>query len=76
MYMNPLRNIAKIAIIAVVLSTGTAFANTNTPTVQTVHHWPSTGQVSKVTPPSHAATIGIYSHGRGVGAKQSSPRWR
>ena len=74
--MNPLRNIAKIAIITVVLSTGTAFANTNTPTVQPVHHWPPPGQVSKAMPPAHSATIGVYSHGRGVGDKHSSPRWR
>ena len=74
--MNPLRNIATIAIMAVALSTGTTFANTNTPTIQPVHHWPPPGQVSKTMPPAHSATIGVYSHGRGVGDKHSSPRWR
>jgi hypothetical protein len=74
--MNPLRNIATIAAMAIALTTGTAFANTNTPTVQPVHHWPPPGKVSKFAPPPHTTTIGVYSHGRGVGAKPSSPRWR
>jgi len=72
--MNPLRNIATIAAVALALTAGPAFANTNSPTVQPVHHWQ--GRASNVKMPQHGATIGIYSHGRGVGVKPSSPKWR
>jgi hypothetical protein len=72
--MNPLRNIAAVAAVAVALTTGTAFANSNSPTVQTVHHW--NAQTSKQAPAQHGVTIGVFGHGRGVGAKPSSHKWR
>jgi len=74
--MNPLRYIATIAATAVVLTTSTALANTNSPTVEPVHHWPPSGKVSKYAPAQHTPTIGVFSHGRGVGVKHSAPRWR
>lgn len=70
--MNTIRKIATIAAVAVALTAGTAFANTNSPTVEQQHHW--RGHAS--TPSQHGVTIGVFSHGRGVGSKQSSPRWR
>ena len=74
--MNPLRNIATIAAVALALTAGTALANTNTPTVQPVHHWPP-GNASNPKAPQHSVTIGVSSHGRGIGgSKPSSPHWR
>jgi len=72
--MNTIRKITSIASMALALTAGAAFANTNTPTVQSQGHWKS--QTSAPAAAQHSATIGVYSHGRGVGAKPSSPRWR
>jgi hypothetical protein len=73
MNMNTIRKITTIASMAFALTAGTAFANTNSPTTQSQGHWKSPASNS-VT--SHSVTIGVFSHGHGVGAKHSSPRWR
>ena len=68
--MNKIRNIATLAAVALALTASTAFANTNTPTVQSRGHWKSQASTQ------HGVTIGVFSHGHGVGAKPSSPKWR
>jgi len=72
MNMNSIRKIATIAAVAVALTAGTAFANSNSPTVEQQRHW--RGHAS--TPTQHGVTIGVFNHGRGVGEKPSSPHWR
>jgi len=74
MNTKSIRKIAMIAAAAVALTTGAAFGNTNTPTVQPHRHYKST--VVNATASRKGVTIGVYSHGSGVGAKHSSPRWR
>ena len=74
MNTKSIRKIAMIAAAAVALTTGAAFGNTNTPTVQPQRDFKST--VVNATPSRHSVTIGVYSHGSGVAAKQHSPRWR
>ena len=73
--MNTIRKITSIASMALALTAGTAFANTNTPTVQSQGHWRSQTNFPAAAS-HHNATIGIYAHRHGVGAKPSSPRWR
>ena len=72
--MKPLWKIAIVAAAMLAFAAGTTLANTNTPTVQPQHHWKS--QASTTGPAPRNVTIGVFSHGRGVGAKHSSPRWR
>ena len=72
--MNTIRNKVTIAAVAFALTAGTSFANTNSPTIEHQHHWK--GSASNPTPSQHGVTIGVFSHGRGVGAKPSSPKWR
>jgi len=70
--MNTIRKIATIAAMAFALTAGTTFANTNSPTVEYQHHWKGHAP----TPTQHGVTIGVFSHGNGVGVKPSSHRWR
>jgi len=70
MNMNKIRKIATLAAVALALTAGAAFANTNTPTVQSRGH-------SKIQASSqHGVTIGVFTRGHGVGSKTSSPKWR
>jgi uncharacterized protein with FMN-binding domain len=74
MNTKSIRKIAMIAAAAVALTTGAAFGNSNTPTVQPQRHDKSAAVIA--TPSRHGVTIGVYSHGSGVAAKHHSPRWR
>jgi len=67
-----IRKNATLAAAVLTLAMGTAFANTNTPTVQPAHHWPPPASNAKAL--QHSVTIAVSTHGRGVRAKPISPK--
>jgi len=67
-----IRKIATLAALVVALTTGSAFANTNTPTVQAVHHWQ--GYAVNPKPSQPATTVAVFTRGRGATAKPISPK--
>ena len=63
-----IRTIATLAAVA--LPVGTASANTNTPTVQSVHHW--SPPVSNAKALQRSVTIAVFNQGRGLSSKRIS----